>query len=355
MKRAIRLFLTFVVALAAYALAEYQAVHWVVEHPLPEITDIQIAFGDVPSTPYRDSAYWSPAFLDEVRVSFQDWIWHGNDNYMTRSDMAGKWINFRDGIRVTRGQSKDATRTIWMIGNSALIGHELPDQYTIPSQLQALVGTQANVVNLGMAGANTSQALARLHSLDLHKGDIVLLMSGAPESTDIFFEADRQRGAKLSDGLCNLIYWRTKSFVVQWACHDTMLQTPPGLLDERLQAYTAESLEFYTRTVTQIAAYTHDKDVTFVNILQPHPYRESLSPDDVINIGHRAGVEIAFRSFYASVPAKLVTLNLADVVPSTYFFNSAHVNEHGTALIAKAIYDMAIMPLQRRELGQSEF
>jgi len=96
-------------------------------------------------------------------------------------DYSGKGITMRGGQRVVE-YAPDADKRLWIFGNSALLGMELPDRYTIPSMLQMLIGSSVRVEDRALSGGDIWALNAYLSVTPIKAGDLVVFVSGGLDS-----------------------------------------------------------------------------------------------------------------------------------------------------------------------------
>jgi hypothetical protein len=126
---------------------------------------------------FENNPFYSQKLIDEA-WAMEDVLEIG---YMRLKDTAGEFVNVRDGFRVTVGQPEQYDYTIWILGSSTIIDAMLPDAYTIPSQLQALI-PDARVINAGANGARLANMRNRLYDLPIASGDMVVFYTGVMDS-----------------------------------------------------------------------------------------------------------------------------------------------------------------------------
>lgn len=131
--------------------------------------------------PYRDAAYFSGDFLVESFAHPGGWTMKPGTDRLYPDDFHGRWFNTDQGIRRTLFQPAVAAQTVYLFGGSTVFNSEVPDEFTIASQLQRLVGGVADVavVNLGVTSVHSGQQLSRLKAdVDLAQGDVVVFYDG---------------------------------------------------------------------------------------------------------------------------------------------------------------------------------
>ncbi|AEF84754.1 citrate lyase ligase C- domain protein [Treponema primitia ZAS-2] len=111
-----------------------------------------------------------------------------NTNLRIYNDKEGKYVNIKDGHRITIGQPENPEHTIYFFGGCRIFGHGAPDSGTTSSHLQALLNSHAPerhfiVQNYGghVYGRHDDR-LRKLFSLSVKPGDIVVSEVWAPLS-----------------------------------------------------------------------------------------------------------------------------------------------------------------------------
>ncbi|AEF83889.1 citrate lyase ligase C- domain protein [Treponema primitia ZAS-2] len=106
-----------------------------------------------------------------------------NNNLRIYNDKEGKYVNIKDGHRVTIGQPENSERTVYFIGQCNFFGHGAPDGGTIPSQLQTLLNSHAPerhfiVQNYGSyIHGRHEDYFRQLFLLPVKPGDIVVIQA----------------------------------------------------------------------------------------------------------------------------------------------------------------------------------
>lgn len=145
-----------------------------------------------PNRAYMLSRGYSEAFLLEDEAAYISFQF--DERGFWRTDFNGRWHTSTDGHRATLHQPQ-AGPALYIFGSSVVYGLFLPDGDTLPGALQRLTH-HYRVVNMGAIPATLRQQFARLQTLDLHSGDVVLLYD---DISDI---------AAVRDGVLSLEAWR---------------------------------------------------------------------------------------------------------------------------------------------------
>jgi lysophospholipase L1-like esterase len=133
---------------------------------------------------YRD-AEWARAYWEEITRYAESW-----DPYIGYrvKDFRGRFINVEGGIRRTSRMvhMPAASRTIWVFGGSAVWGHGVRDEGTLPSHLARIAAEEQNpiaVENNGESGWVNWQGVAFLlqRLADGGRPDVVVFYSGVNE------------------------------------------------------------------------------------------------------------------------------------------------------------------------------
>jgi hypothetical protein len=136
--------------------------------------------------PYRDAPYFSPAFVQEAARAIGLRLADAG-NRLIVDDFHGRWINVRDGRRVTVDQPDGVANRLYLVGASAVFNVEVPDAFTVASYLQRTVNQELpgrfRVENAGIPAATAGQQTELVKSLLLQSGDIVVFYDGANDVT----------------------------------------------------------------------------------------------------------------------------------------------------------------------------
>ncbi|AEF83795.1 citrate lyase ligase C- domain protein [Treponema primitia ZAS-2] len=136
-----------------------------------------------------DELSYTPSDVLEMLTTPTSYL--DDNNLRIYNDKEGKYVNIKDGHRVTIGQPENPERTIYFSGPCDIFGHGSPDSGTIPSQLQALLNRHIPerhfiVQNYGgYIYGRHDDYLRQLFSLSVKPGDIVV--SHAPPSEHYYW------------------------------------------------------------------------------------------------------------------------------------------------------------------------
>lgn len=119
--------------------------------------------------------YWlEHRTIDEARFEYEPFTgWRGRP-------FDGQEITVEaNGLRRTVKSSAPGATTVFLFGGSAMWGYGAPDAYTIPSQVQALLGPRYDVYNYGERGYIVAQELNRL---------LALVSAGTVPAVAVFYD-----------------------------------------------------------------------------------------------------------------------------------------------------------------------
>lgn len=136
-----------------------------------KITDNSVALW-LNSPAYQNVSYQTPAFFNEIVDTY-----HGIG--------AGNYISFDGNLRKTAYQPENYVNTVYIFGGSTVYCFEVPDEYTLPSQMQLAFnrqfGEHYKVVNMGKSAIGVAEQWERLQKVNLIQGDIVIWFDGYNE------------------------------------------------------------------------------------------------------------------------------------------------------------------------------
>ena len=300
--------------------------------------------------PYQNAPYFSQEFLTESFEQPRKWHYPQGTRLIIPSDYHGKYFNVVNGLRVTAYQPKDYTNTVYVFGGSTIYCSEVPDEYTVTSQLQLLFnkhyGSRYIVQNYGTTTVTTTQQLERLRTVSLKPHDIVVFYDGVndvfqgvyyanPEETMV--ETTRRTLQNLSPLQKILVRLASYSvFVRRWANPLGANRIPLHLENEHEINLLVDLLEKrYEENLLAAHQYARASNAFFFHFLQPNIYTlPTLSEYEKTvvsnyNLFAPPGMEIAFQKGYPrlrKVNALLSTAHLVDSYDLTHILDS---REHG--------------------------
>src|SRR5258706_7516755 len=137
-----------------------------------------------PIPAYQNAPFWSQAF--QTDLSSRKLSCNYQDGYVYHS----QYFNVDHCIRRIVGQPTNVSRRIWLFGSSTLYTGELPDDWTIASQLQALLPNW-RIEQRTSSGAPVLVMLTMLREQDIRAGDIVIFYDGWTDSVNAFQNAQQ--------------------------------------------------------------------------------------------------------------------------------------------------------------------
>ncbi len=306
--------------------------------------------------PYSDSAYFSKEFVEESFDQPGGWITPPGTSIVLPNDYHGKYFNVTRNIRNTVGNSNAARRSIYLFGGSTLYDSEVPDEFTVASQLQQLVnqrGLGANVINLGVTTIHAGQQLERLKTINVNSGDIVVFYDGVNDVTQrIYFGHTNgwmTQEAQSAPAMVKAIRKLSKhSYFFRWL--DRNFTT------KRTYSFDAtlvrNGIDAYYDAVDSANRYVTSRNAQFFHFLQPNlPTKKTMNPYEVTLTARQGdmtppGIFEAFRLAYPKIVTKFSGLpynhdlsHAFDDFQKSPYLDFCHVNEKGNQVIAQRIFE----------------
>lgn len=327
-----------------YGLASGAAQLWLNANPMLDRWDYLLTR----PAAYADSPYWSPQFIEEQEKLGWDTTFHG------------QWYNTEQGRRSTLGQPSGPATTVYVFGSSTVYGTEVPDQYTIPSQLQSLFNhtyhAPYRIVNMGEWSANAFRQYQLLQLIDLKRGDIVIFYDGAVDAGSAYTVAVNRRRQTFPDSLCANLPDQLQ-VAVMWAMCSSIENSVPAEINDAAQLRQAltQAASQYRDSIAMAATYTRHAGAVFYHFLQPTIWSMPLSPGEREMVSHpyvvQNQMDTVVTDAWPMLQHALVTLpdvttiDLTHVLDSTraagvpLYLDCCHLTERGNAIVAHAIFD----------------
>ncbi len=323
----------------------------------------------------NDSDYFS-----ERRDSIQA-DWNEDRTFQRHADFNGKYFVIENQLRRTVGQPQNYDHTIYIFGGSTVFGFYVPDQYTIPSYLQAVMnetyGETYRVVNMGVVSMNIFQQFELLETINLQPDDIVVFYDGINDAYGIYDYCSKWQ---IENGICpdpppqpprliqNLIqtYHRviaalqTKSrFVYHVLAPDNF---PPHHYrdQDKMQELSDGIIWAWGEKILEINQYCSEQGVTFIHLLQPVLFKQNQFTDYEMQIikspsANPAGLAKGINLIFVGFEEKTALLaqegnhvySLTEALnPSLrpqgeeYYMDWRNINPKGNEVIADHIFDV---------------
>ena len=319
--------------------------------------------------PYRGGNYYTEAFLREtLAVRLRDTA----EPYPLLVDMPGPAITIVDGRRRTVGQPAVPVHRVHVFGGSTVVGVEVPDEWTMPSRLQAELasrcGTAVTVENQGVIAITATYQQRRLAQASVAPGDVVVFYDGVNDVYHGVFQGfgeDESAMSSRGDASSESTWLRLTRPMLRgtavWTLLSSWRQFPPrpprtvtraATLTDNVQAAAAR----FADALTAASVWSTTRGAVFVHVLQPHlfatplsnAYRRSLAADRTnVPVGLDrafAAAYPAFREAVARTTMAGVTVDASGALPVTsedddVFLDFCHLNHVGNARIARLIAD----------------
>ncbi len=319
---------------------------------------------------YRNSPFFSQAFIDE-EFGHQNWVVLTDRRLVYPGDYRGRWFNIEYGVRKTVG-APDVDRRILLVGGSTVYDAEVPDDFTVASQLQKLINERAAgdyaVVNLGASGVHTGQQLERLKTFAFGPNDIVVYYDGANDAVQGVFYANidgwmvGENRKHLDDYIvkhkarieqlarycrvCDWLYVRTTDYLPEH------MKSP-----ERIDALATKMRDKMLQRVLQSDEFVRSRGARFIHVLQPdlfsRPLRDFERPLVENHFLTMKGIDTALIKAHLELASLTqILLNhevraydasrIFDKVDDPIFLDFVHTNEVGNRIIADFLFDVLL-------------
>jgi hypothetical protein len=306
--------------------------------------------------PYQNAPYFSRAFIEESFHQPDGWKSSPATRMLIPSDYAGTHFNVRDGRRVTPGNPLNPRLTVRIFGGSTVYCGEVPDNLTLPSQLQTVINRVGGQVD-------------RLRATPLSEGDVVIFYDGVNDIFQGLYVGALDHTISYHNEVTRASLPAWNRLLLNLAEHSAFTRVflnpigedrvPFHLQDEARRADLRKALEkHYQSELLAAHDYVQQQGATFYHFLQPNLFNQSyrtryeeqilrnprLFAPPGMALGFDEGypqlakVSALFRHQYGVGGAELLDVLLPR--PSTeteYFLDSCHVNHEGNRIVAEAI------------------
>jgi lysophospholipase L1-like esterase len=357
---------TFIAILASLVFVEFSCrLLDLISPPMPRSWK-DISFTSPPSPPYQRADY----DVKQLSVERNNVNWASDELYGYRAaDTKGIYINILDGIRKTTGVPANPKHKVWIFGGSTIMCQEVPDRYTVPSQIQRILNEKYpgiyKVINLGATSLTTRHQLWRLNNdaKDIGLGDIVIFYDGVNDIIQSLYYKNptgTMAGAnriKIDEGglsrkLIFALYGRfgeysafVRRFLYPFSPEERGVEFSHELVTQMQKTYVAN--------IAAASDYARTRGAVFYHFLQPSLY--SVQPlsqweQSLLSNGWLYPLELnkvysigypALREANAELSTRGInSVDLTDALnnkTSDIFLDGFHVNEFGNAMIGKAI------------------
>lgn len=310
--------------------------------------------------PYSSSPFFSKEFIEESFDQPKGWVTPPGTSIVLPNDYHGKYFNVTNNVRNTVGNISAPHRNIYIFGGSTTYGSEVPDKYTIASQLQELVNQNklnANVHNLGVTTIHAGQQFEKLKNIHIASGDIVIFYDGVNDVVQrIYFGHTNgwmANESKSSPIIVKLIRKLAKrSFFFRWVDRNFTTRKTYSFDSKLVQ----DGVGKYYEAIESANRHVKGKQALFFHFVQPNLYtkkRLNLYEKSLIEKqGDMVppGILEAFDASYPLILRKFASLpynyNLSDAFDDfqeSPYLDFCHVNEKANYVIAKSFFQ-TILP-----------
>ncbi|MCZ4353639.1 hypothetical protein O4H61_14055 [Roseovarius aestuarii] len=304
--------------------------------------------------PYQDAAYFSPELLDEMADLSGNHYMAADSNKVYLKDFEGRWYNVVDGHRKTVDQPENAQRKIYLFGGSTVFNIEVPDEYTIASQLQKMVNRVTDstaVINMGVTSIDSGQQLSRLvEDIRLQPQDIVLFYDGVNDVMQrvVYENQDgymigRPKEEPFLPRLLRKLAGELAIFRVALNQAERDKAIDPEVINSATDAYLS--------VLNTAQAFSLDSGATFYHFLQPTIYtkretntyensildRDATSGSQLVKSAYEQTYPV-FQSALSNVPFSTDLTAAFDGLDPSPYLDFCHINHVGNRVIAESIF-----------------
>ena len=306
--------------------------------------------------PYADSPYFSKEFIDESFKQPGGWFTPEGTRIVLPNDYKGRYFNVRNHMRVTTGNQTNSKKNVYVFGGSTVYSSEVPDDYTIPSQLQKMINNKqlsATVFNMGVSSIHSAQQLERLErDVILHPGDMVIFYDGVNDVTQRIYYGNPDgwiaNEEKQAPMWVRLIRRHAKhSAFLRWLDYEFITKKKFDLN----QNFILRAGNDYKNVIESACRFSSEKGASFFHFLQPtlmtkrtlNEYENNLInmkgeivPYGIVNV-FKSSYPV-FRKQLSDIPCNHDLSNIFDYLQNSPYLDEFHVSEVGNKLVAEAIF-----------------
>jgi lysophospholipase L1-like esterase len=324
--------------------------------------------------PYQGAPYFSGAFVAESFRQPGGWIYPEGTRLILPKDYRGRNFNVVKGQRVTAFQPGQYQNVIYVLGGSTVYCSEVPDEFTLPSQLQRVcneqLGPRCRVENFGTTAVTLAQQVERLRTLALAPGDHVVFYDGVNDIFQGVFYANpdetmverNRRVIQEMKGVRKLFFRvyhglsRRSAFARLFLNPTAGAHVPAHLTDETALQRLLESLQRqFPSNLVAADAWTRSHGAAYHHFLQPHLFclPQRTAYENALLQNHAVvprGLDVAFNRGYpvlrkalAALPTEVKSHDLSSILDqrpagTEYYLDVCHVNHEANRIIAEAIF-----------------
>lgn len=356
------------------------------------------------SPSYLNEPYFSEQFLTESFTQPGGWITPDGTRLVLPKEYHGEFFNV-DILEPTNltyrrtiypSLEGEGATTILLLGGSTVYSSEVPDEYTIASQLSAILtkwqGRRYTTINAGVTSASSMQEIERL-KMELRAGlrpDVVISFGGVNDVLQgvyfgnpdgVMFENSlrpptvSENGLKtrlkalmperLLEILRKVVAAVSAEHIYQalmaWRRNEGARETPGHMRDEeRIRGLVQRTKVKYFENMLEGHTMAARGGFQYIAVVQPHIYSAQYENDSVdielaakLESRRRPLLDVAFNRAFPSLQETVHELRDQGVAAydcskillsktGNIFFDSHHVNATGNKLIACALASLVV-------------
>ncbi len=325
--------------------------------------------------PYQDADYFSKAFIQEsIFDQPGKWINIEGTRMIYPTNFDGKYFNVTEHLRVTTNSPDSFQNTIHLLGGSTIYNAEVPDQYTVASNLQRKINkkfpNQYRVINYGVTSINTAQQVERLKMIDLKPNDKVIFYGGVNDG--LLFTTGKMDGWIMGEN--HIVYNKSnlnlvqklrfkiyhslhrKSHFVEKILNPYTYNIPQHLSDSiRIEEMKSQLSNSYEQSILIADKWCKKSGTYFYNFLQPTlltrknktAYENELLKNQYLipkvwNLALKYSYEVLPLAHDKIQKQGVSTKDLRHIFDNSvqsHYLDYCHITDKGNHIVAIAIFD----------------
>lgn len=298
--------------------------------------------------PFKDYAFQDEPWAYDLYLELDDMIVLQDLvlGYVLEQRYDGKYVNLRDGHRVTRQPEATPKLRVWFFGGSTMFGLGQRDGHTIPSDISALAesdGVPIEAVNFGVPGYTNwteMQQYLQLLSSDEPLPDLVVFYDGINEFT---LANERVAIGDIDPNKVSMWAQTAEAKAIFRQSVEKPVRVPSSKRDEVIPEIAGA---LYGRGIRAIRKLSDASEIDSLFYWQPTLQTKAESPVD-LPVFQQLGAQQSWvpsqRKVYNAIAERSgeqpIDLSRAlDGATKPVFMDWSHTNELGARMVAKAMY-----------------
>ncbi len=307
--------------------------------------------------PYSRSSYFSEKFINESFFQPNGWLTPKGTNLIIPNNYEGVFFHVKNNIRHTSFHVKNPKRNVYLFGGSTVYCSEVPDEFTIASQLQKMLNEGnylINVFNYGVTSVHSGQELERLRrDLKIKYGDMVFFYDGV---NDVFLRiVCKNSGADITNVVQRApLFIRTirrlknHSTFFRWLDFEYLTKKDYDLRFRLIRG----AAEQFRANIAEAEKIVSSSGGVFRHFLQPNLFSKKYFNEYEIKLNELKGDMVSpgmsdvfkatyleFRNQFQHVGYSKDISSVFDLLEKSPYLDFCHVTEVANGVVAKVLFD----------------